>query len=99
MQGVEGLKENYIKRIGRIYFYVGDKDSEFETRVSIETLQNRDDYSSGYNLYFSEQDYSDKLAKTDLLSFFKKFFDYGGRSTDLSLDQLTKINKIIKGEC
>lgn len=89
-----------IKKIGRKYFTISfayhsgfDKELQF----NIDDLTQKTDYSPDYLFYFDEQHFKDTKEKEKLDKELKEHFNYYKKS-ELTLDQLRAIKKIIEGD-
>jgi hypothetical protein len=92
------IKECVIKKIGRKYIEVENPDWDADIiKIEIETRREVTKYSPDWELYFSKQELLDEIEKEKLENDIKAIFGCY-RGTDLSLDQLRRIKKIIDEE-
>lgn len=88
---VAGLTEATITKVGKKYFEVDAVRGKFY----IEDLRFVTEYSSNCRVYLSRHDYEDEKETKYLEDKLRSIFKVYGR-TNLSLEQLRQINKIIQ---
>ncbi|MGG3890312.1 hypothetical protein [Metabacillus fastidiosus] len=95
--GNKEIREEYIIKIGRKYFFVG-KEGETNERLmvkfNIDDLRQVTDYSPNWIIYFSKQEILDTEESIKLTREIKEKFNTWG-NVGLSLDQLKRIKDII----
>ena len=92
MQGEGNIVKGTLKSIGRKYYTVSI--SEFsEYQFDKNDLTQKTEYSQCAYLYFDEQGIYDDQEKKELISEFRKRFEYG--NPRLSLDHLRRIKAIL----
>ena len=93
----EWIREGEIVKIGRKYFTV--KCGVWERKYSIEDFTEVTDYCSDWAFYFSKQDILDEMEVEKLeFSIKNRFSGFGKNPSKLTLEQLRRINDIIKEE-
>jgi myo-inositol catabolism protein IolC len=93
-QKKEIIIETTVTKVGRKYFQIADSGW---TQFSVETM--RAIVSSGASsdqCYLTRQAIEDERECTRLKESLRKVFDVWGSSTNLSLDQLRRIDVIVK---
>lgn len=92
---LEHIKECEIKKIGRKYFEVWEKNKEWTTlRFRVEDFQQVSHYSIDWELYFNKQEIIDEIEHLNLANEIRNAIGNRG-ITKLSLEQLRKIKSII----
>ena len=96
-RGVEHeLTPVVVCSVGRKYFSVKEPDSRYpnETKHHIDTGFEVSDYSSTYQIYYSEQEYLDECESKRLNNALREAFQYYGKS-NFTLDQLRAVSAIL----
>jgi len=90
------IKEYIVSKVGRKYFEAWDGSWKYSAiKFHIEGLRQVTDYSVDYELYFDMQEIIDERECEVLIDDLRKVIgNYG--PPKLSLDQLRRINAIIK---
>lgn len=96
-------KQRYceVTKVGRKYFTVtysewtqGGSEYKIEVEFIIETFRQRTEYSAGYALYESEQEWNDEIEKIKLARGIAQAFQYSNYKS-LTLAQLREVGKIL----
>lgn len=93
----ERIKEDVVTKVGNKYFYL-ENTGAGEMKFGIghhNTLMDISDYSANYHVYLDKQEILDKKEYEGLKNKMKKCFDVFS-TVNLNLDQLRRINNIIK---
>lgn len=95
---INHIKEYEIKKVGRKYFEVWEKDKGYSTeKFHIEDLRQHTVYSPDWELYLSRQDILDEMENLEIVGRIRTAIGNYGFS-DLPLEKLRKIIEIIEEE-
>lgn len=91
-------KQRYceVTKVGRKYFTVtyGEKPYETEVEFHLDTRRQRTEYSQGYTLYESEQEWADEIEKSKLAREISNVFRYIGYKS-FTVSQLREVCKVL----
>ena len=95
-RGAPQIVEGTIITVGKKYYTIKTKyDLHHEYKFGMEDLKQQTDYSPDYYLYFDKQELLDDKEAAALRKKFSRFFEWSGKQTRLTLDQLRRIDAII----
>ena len=90
---LDNIKEETIEKVGNKYFYLKGWVRE---KFSIETMQDVSNYCEDWKVYTDKQQILDEVEYGELYSCIKSKFARWGKNDIFTLDQLRRINVIIK---
>lgn len=93
-------RKGVVTKIGRKYIYIqidgyygGDEEG---VRFDKNTLRGDQRCNSSWKAFYAMQEIEDIREKNRLHNELQKFFDWDGKSRELTLEQLRAIDEIIK---
>lgn len=97
------LRTVEVISVGRKYFIVSEdvyKDRpHMHVKFTIDTWVQSTDYSAGWCLYESEQEYFDEKERGEMIKMLRDLFHrYSGNLKDLTIASLRKIKDIVESE-
>lgn len=97
----KNVRKGVVTKVGRKYLYVeieGVYCGEDGARFNKKTLRSESEYNSPWLAFRSMQEIEDREEVSQLHDEFRQFFGWGGKSRELTLEQLRRIKAIIDEE-
>lgn len=92
------LTKVIVTKVGRKYFTCAEKVDSFWTTVyHLDDWCEKTEYSARSSLYSSSQEWKDEKEERLICVFIEKSFTYGQNNSNISLENLRKIESIING--
>lgn len=92
--GEQKLTPMVVTKIGKKYFTL--ENDGFEVQFYLNSWKQKTNYCQDHKLYETEQEYSDEKEGGDLCKKIFDAFRYGENTSQLTLSDLRKIDKILK---
>jgi hypothetical protein len=90
------VRETTVTRVGRKFFEIADYEFS-RSRFSVETMRVcRDIGVNSERCYLTRQEIDDEREYQELQDSLRRMFDHWGSSSTLTLDQLRRVDAIVK---